>query len=101
MARKALIEKELKRKLCVAKYAKKREKLVALVKNPQATFEQKIEAQRAIKAMPRNASATRMRNRCSLTGRSRGYMRMFRLGRMAFRSFALQGLLPGVKKASW
>ena len=89
MARKALVQKELKRKRLVQKYAKKRAELKA--KGDYAGLAQ----------LPRNASPTRMRNRCSLTGRSRGYIRRFGLSRIEFRQKALNGEIPGVKKISW
>jgi small subunit ribosomal protein S14 len=101
MARKALIEKEKKRVALYKKHFVKRQQLTGIVKNPTTTLEQKREAQFALDKLPGNSSITRMRNRCSLTGRARGYMGMFGLGRLAFRKFALLGLLPGVKKASW
>jgi len=101
MARKALIEKEKKRAALYKKYSAKRKECMAVVKNPATTLEEKREAYIAIEKLPGNSSITRMRNRCSLTGRPRGYMGMFGLGRLAFRKFALLGLLPGVKKASW
>ena len=101
MARKALIEKEKKRAALYKKHAVKRQQCVAVVKDPSTTLEQKREAQVVLEKLPVNSSITRMRNRCSLTGRPRAYMGMFGLGRLAFRKFALLGLLPGVKKASW
>jgi len=101
MARKALIEKEKKRSLLYQKHKAKRDQLRAIVKNPKTSLEEKRIAQAELENLPGNSSITRMRNRCALTGRPRGYMRMFRLARLAFRKFALLGLLPGVKKASW
>lgn len=89
MARKALIEKEKKRKNLVAKFAELRAQLKA-----QGDYE-------SLMKLPRNASPTRMRNRCSLTGRSRGYLRRFGMSRIEFRQKALAGELPGVKKISW
>jgi len=89
MARKAMIQKELKRAKLVAKFAKRRAELKA-----QGDFA-------GLAQLPRNSSATRQRNRCSLTGRSRGYIRRFGLSRIEFRERALGGELPGVKKISW
>lgn len=89
MARKALIEKEEKRKKLVAKFAEVRAQLKS-----QGDFE-------ALLKLPRNASPTRMRNRCSLSGRSRGYIRRFGISRIEFRQKALAGELPGVRKISW
>lgn len=101
MARTALIQKELLRKKKVEKYSNKRKELVDIVKSTKTTLEQKIAAQRALKSMPRDSSATRMRNRCEITGRPRAFMRFFKMSRLSFRKFALEGLLPGVRKASW
>lgn len=89
MARQAMIQKELKRAKMVAKFATLRAQLKA-----KGDFA-------ALAKLPRNSSATRQRNRCSLTGRSRGYIRRFGLSRIEFRERALGGELPGVKKISW
>lgn len=89
MAKKGILEKEKRREKTVAKYAALREELKA--KGDYAS----------LAALPRNASPTRLRNRCSLTGRSRGYLRRFGLSRIAFREKALKGEIPGVKKISW
>ena len=101
MARKALIEKEKKRSNLHKKHSAKRVELRAVINNPKTTLEEKRVAQAALEKLPNNSSITRMRNRCMLTGKPRAFMRMFNLSRMAFRKFALLGLLPGVKKASW
>ena len=101
MVRKALVEKEKKRSLLYQKYGAKRKQLTAVVKDPSTSLEEKRKAQMAIDKLPNNSSITRMRNRCALTGRPRAFLRMFKLSRLAFRKFALLGLLPGVKKASW
>lgn len=89
MARKALIQNELKKQKLVAKYAELRAQLKA-----QGDYE-------SLSKLPRNSSPTRLRNRCSLTGRSRGYLRRFGISRIEFREKALSGQLPGVKKISW
>lgn len=101
MARKALVEKEKKRSRLYQKYAEKRKQLTAIVKDPATSLEEKRKAQMALDKLPNNSSITRLRNRCALTGRPRAFIRMFKLSRLAFRKFALLGLLPGVKKASW
>lgn len=101
MARKALVEKEKKRNLLYQKYGAKRKQLTGVVKDPATSLEEKRKAQMALDKLPNNSSVTRMRNRCALSGRPRAFMRMFNLSRLAFRKFALLGLLPGVKKASW
>lgn len=101
MARKALVVNNNKKKELVARYAEQRKKLVAVVQSPKATFDEKLKAQKMLARLPRSSSATRVRNRCELSGRPRGYMGFFKLSRLCFREFASNGVLPGVKKASW
>lgn len=101
MARKALIVSNNKKKELVARYAQIRKKLIAIVKNSETTFEEKLKAQKKLARLPRSSSATRVRNRCEISGRPRGYIRFFQLSRLCFREFASNGVLPGVKKASW
>ena len=101
MARKALIVSNNKKKELVARYAQIRKKLIAIVKNSETTFEEKLKAQKKLARLPRSSSATRVRNRCELSGRPRGYIRFIQLSGLCFREFASNGVLPGVKKASW
>ncbi len=101
MAKKCSIEKNNRRIMIVSKYKSQRKELTDIVKNPLIDMEKKLLAQKKLANMPRDASAVRIRNRCALTGRSRGYMGFFKLSRMKFREMALLGLLPGVRKASW
>lgn len=101
MAKKSKIARNNQRKAIVAKYAARRAELVKVLKNPEATLEEKYDAQRQISRMPRDASATRIKNRCALTGRPRSYYRKFGLSRIALREEALNGNLPGVVKSSW
>lgn len=101
MAKKSTIEKNERRKGMVAKQAVKRKALAATVRSVKATDEEKRAAQVALQKLPRNGAANRVRNRCQMTGRSRAYVGMFGLSRIAFREMALQGLIPGVRKASW
>ncbi len=101
MAKKSSVEKNNRRKLLVARYLKQRQELKAVVKNPASSMQERMEAQAKLSALPRNSSPVRVRNRCALTGRARGYMGMFQLSRIMFRELALQGVLPGVKKTSW
>ena len=101
MAKKSTIEKNERRKLMVAKAAVKRKALAAKVRDLKATDEEKRAAQVALQKLPRNSARERVRNRCQMTGRSRAYVRTFGLSRIAFREMALQGLIPGVRKASW
>jgi small subunit ribosomal protein S14 len=100
MAKKSMVEREKKRQKLVAKYAQKREALLeqfASAENQQ----EKVEIHRQIQQLPRNSAPTRVRNRCWLTGRPRGYYRDFGVSRHVLREMAHQGLLPGVVKSSW
>ncbi len=101
MAKKGKIENNEKRKRLVAKYAKKRAALLAIARDRSRPIEERFEAQMKLAKLPRNAAPIRVRNRCELTGRPRGYYRKFRLSRIALRELANQGKLPGVTKASW
>ncbi|MEA5508886.1 30S ribosomal protein S14 [Crocosphaera sp. UHCC 0190] len=100
MAKKSLIEREKKRKRLIDKYADKREALKEEFNNAE-DYEEKIEIHRQIQRLPRNSAPNRLRNRCWLTGRSRGYYRDFGLSRNVLREWAHEGLLPGVVKSSW
>jgi small subunit ribosomal protein S14 len=101
MARKSLIERETKRaKLTDLKYAKRQE-LKKIIKSLSATEEEKMEAMKKMANLPKNSSPIRMRNRCLLTGRPRGFYRKFKISRLCFREMALEGLIPGIVKASW
>lgn len=100
MAKKSMIAREVKRKKLVEKYAAKREAL--LQEFADATNQQqKLEIHRKIQQLPRNSAPNRVRNRCWVTGRPRGYYRDFGLSRHVLREWAHQGLLPGVVKSSW
>ena len=101
MAKKSKVSRNQKRQALVARYSGRRAELVKVLKDPEASFEDKYEAQRKIARMPRDASATRVRNRCELTGRPRSFYRKFGLSRIAFREEALKGNIPGVVKSSW
>lgn len=101
MAKKSMINRELKREATVAKYAQKRAKLKAIISNINATEEERLDAMLALQALPRNASPVRLRNRCALTGRPHGYFRKFGLSRNMIREKVMQGDVPGVRKASW
>ncbi len=101
MAKKSSIEKNERRKKMTAKYAVKRAALKAVMQKPSSTDAEKRAAQVAMQKLPRNSARERIRNRCSMTGRSRGYVATFGLSRIAFREMALMGLIPGVRKASW
>ena len=101
MAKTSKIVKNDDRKIIVARYAAKRAQLKAVIQNPKSTDEEKAAAYSAIRKLPRDSSATRIRNRCNYSGRPRGYLRQFGLSRIALRDMALNGFIPGVKKASW
>ena len=89
MAKESMKAREVKRAKMVAKYAAKREKYIA-----EGNYE-------ALQSIPKNASPVRLHNRCSMTGRPKGYIRQFGISRIQFREMASNGLIPGVKKASW
>ena len=101
MAKKSKIVKNNKCKALVKRYAAKRAELKEILRSPKSSDESKEEAERKLRALPRSSSATRIRNRCQLTGRPRGYYRKFGLGRSALRERAMLGQLPGVTKSSW
>ena len=101
MAKKSMKNRELKRQLTVAKFAKKRAELKAVIANPNSTPEQRWEAQIALQKQPRDASASRLRNRCRITGRPHGVYRKFGLGRNKLREATMRGDVPGLRKASW
>lgn len=101
MAKKSMINREVKRKKVVDKYAKKRAELKKAIINANLNEEEREAARMKFHALPRNASPCRLHNRCSLTGRPRGYYRKFALGRNKLRETAMQGLVPGLVKASW
>jgi small subunit ribosomal protein S14 len=101
MAKKSSIEKNERRKQLSQRFAVKRKALKAVIQNPNASYEEKVAAQFALQKLPRNSSPVRIRNRCQMTGRSRGFEGAFGLSRIALREMANNGLLPGVRKASW
>ncbi len=101
MAKLALINREDKRRKLVAKFAAKREALVAQVKDTKLSEEERMAARLKLQQLPRNANPTRTRNRCSLTGRPRGVFRKFGLCRNKLREIAFRGEVPGMTKASW
>lgn len=99
MAKESIKARERKRAKMVAKYAAKRAALKEIVRtgDPEAVAEAVIKLQQ----LPKNSCPIRMHNRCQLTGRPKGYMRLFGISRINFREMAVNGLIPGVKKASW
>ncbi len=101
MARKAMIEKEKRRKKMVSNQWEKRQQFKKKVIDPNLSEEEREEARDALSKLSPNGSPVRVRNRCQLTGRCRGFLRKFKLSRLCFREMASQGLIPGVTKASW
>ena len=101
MAKQALIQRELKRDNLVAKFAAKHAEQKAISKDAKKSEDERAAARMALQKMPRNANPTRQRNRCAITGRSRGVFRKFGLGRMKLRELAMKGEIPGMTKASW
>ena len=101
MAKKCMINRELKRTLTVAKYAEKRAALKAIIANPASSDEERWEAQVALQKQPRDASSSRQRNRCRITGRPHGVYRKFGLSRIKLREAAMRGDVPGLVKSSW
>lgn len=85
----------------VKRYAAKRKALRDKIRNPKTSDEARAKAYAQLRDLPRNSASIRLRNRCAMTGRARGFVRAFGLSRMAMREMALSGLLPGVRKASW
>tara|TARA_B100001964_G_C14126963_1_gene551011 strand:+ start:700 stop:1086 length:387 start_codon:yes stop_codon:yes gene_type:complete len=101
MAKKSQIARNLKRQKTVARFAARRKALKDTIRNPATSDVERQEAYATLQSHPRDASPTRIKNRCQVSGRSRGYYRKFKVSRIALRELALQGLLPGVTKASW
>ena len=101
MPKTSAIERNKKRKRLVEKYKVKRAELKALLLNPKTTDAEFFAAQKKLSKLPRNSSKVRIRNRCSLSGRPRGYIGRFGVSRITFRELALSGKIPGVIKSSW
>lgn len=100
MANQAMIQRELKRQRLVMKYAKKRAMLKEQMKQA-SSLKEKLDLHRKLQQLPKNSSKVRLHNRCLVTGRPKGYYRDFGLSRHVLREMAHEGLLPGVRKASW
>jgi len=101
MAKKSMVARDVKRARCVKRFAAKRAALKAIIRNSQSSDEERMAAMRALQALPRNSSPTRMRSRCSITGRPKGFYRKFGLGRNKLREATMNGEIPGLRKASW
>ena len=101
MAKKAVINREQKRRELVAKFAARRALLLTTISNVKLNEEERAAARLKLQALPRDSSPVRLRNRCALTGRPRGTFKKFGLGRIKLREFAMRGEIPGIVKASW
>ena len=101
MAKTSMVEREKRRASVVKKYAARRAKLKELIRSPKTSPEARAAEQAALQAQPRDASRSRQRKRCAITGRSRGVYRKFGLSRVKIREVAARGEIPGLAKASW
>jgi small subunit ribosomal protein S14 len=101
MAKTNMIERDKRRTLVAKKYVVLRTRLKETIRTPKSSPEERSAAQAKLQALPRDASPTRQRNRCAITGRSRGVYRKFGLGRTKIREVAARGEIPGLAKASW
>lgn len=101
MAKTSSIEKDKRRRRMVAKYAPKRAELRAIARGKDRPPEERFEAALMLAELPRNGARVRVRNRCALTGRPRGFHRKFGLSRIALRELGSSGQIPGLVKASW
>jgi small subunit ribosomal protein S14 len=101
MAKKSMVLREGKRLKVVQKYAKKRAELKKLIQSPSTSDEQRQDALHRLQMLPRDANPIRLRSRCAITGRSRGFYQKFGLGRNKLREQAMAGNVPGLTKASW
>ncbi|MEL6410291.1 MAG: 30S ribosomal protein S14 [Pseudomonadota bacterium] len=101
MAKKAMVERETKRQRLVAQYATKRAALKEIINDKEKPMEERFRASLKLAKLPRNSSATRLHNRCQLTGRPHAYYRKLKISRIALRELGSAGQLPGVVKSSW
>jgi len=101
MAKKAMIEREKKRQRLVEKYATKRAALKEIISDGSKPMEERFRASLKLAELPRNSSATRLHNRCQLTGRPHAYYRKLKVSRIALRELGSAGQLPGMVKSSW
>lgn len=101
MAKKSSVEKQKRREQMVKLKWDKRQELKKVIYDMNQSEEDREKARLALNKMPRDSSPIRLRNRCKLTGRPRGFLRKFKLSRLTFREMALMGMIPGVTKSSW
>lgn len=101
MAKVSMVERNRKRMRLVAQYAEQRARLKAIARDEKLPMEERFKARLKLAKLPRNSSPTRVRNRCQVTGRPRGYYRKLKMSRIALRDLASQGEIPGMVKSSW
>ena len=101
MAKTCKIEKDKRCAKLIERYKARRAAIMVIIRNPESTLDERLAAYQKLARIPRDSSPVRLRNRCELTGRPRGYYRKFRLSRIALRELASEGKLPGVTKSSW
>ena len=101
MAKTSMVNRDIKRKKLVKKFATRRAELKATIVSEAASFEEKMDAVTKLQKLPRDSSPSRVRNRCALSGRSRGVYAKFGLGRNKLREATMRGDVPGLRKASW
>jgi small subunit ribosomal protein S14 len=101
MAKTSMVERQKRRPALVAKYAARRAELKAIARNDSLPMEERFKARLRLAKLPRDSSATRLHNRCEVTGRPRSYYRKLRMSRIALRELASKGQIPGMVKSSW
>jgi small subunit ribosomal protein S14 len=101
MAKLSAIEKNKSRRKLVARYADRRAELKRMARDQDLSLEERFQARLKLAELPRNSSATRIRNRCEVTGRPRGFYRKLKVSRIALRELGSAGLIPGLVKSSW
>ena len=101
MAKLSSINKNNRRRKMSDRFYAKRKKLKLIIMNKKLSLEERFKAQQKLSKLPRNSAKTRVRNRCEITGRPRGFYRKFKMSRIALREHALAGLIPGMVKSSW
>jgi small subunit ribosomal protein S14 len=101
VAKTSMVNRDIKRAKMVKKYAAKRAELKKIIANPKSSYDERTEAQTKLQKLPRDASPSRVTNRCALTGRARGVYQKFGLGRNKLREATMRGDVPGLRKASW
>lgn len=101
MAKKSMLAREVKRAAAVKKYAAKRAECKRIIRDPNSSDEARYQAQLKLQSLPRDASPSRLRNRCAISGRPHGFYRKFGLARNKLREATMRGEIPGLSKASW